>query len=766
MVSKQKEKSKKRVSFSDPVVFVGLLLFGLLARVPFVKNFDLVAYDGTYYINQAKSFIGQSAATGSFPIGYPALIAFFLPIARDGVRAAQIVSLLSGIGSVWILYILARRHVTRAHAFLAALLLAATPLYIRLTMMTLSESVFIFWLLLGLWFYDCGKYVRFSLVMGLAAITRPEALGVFVILALLRRRPVKRLAMMAASFLVVYSVNLVALSVTLDRLVLVPKTEFFGTGASNWKGREAWGDFSGREELEESLEATEKTAVDLLVDSIQRLPGEMGLLGRHVMPVAFLLALFGIFRRRFYILACFLPLVLYPIFTVRTEARYILPYVPFLLFYAVVGLKEIKSAHIRDVAAGALVISAIAGAIVNLNQLKIPVSEGFAWAKQAGAEWRDRIQIDDVVADRKPFFAFYAGAKYLEIPVAPYNDALRRLSDQGVDYLSLHKETIDIFRPALKPLLYDKAAINGEIRFEQVDERGGVHLLYKRGRPGDGLERKRITAPGQGLIVMPAWSPDGAHIVYREAGTQSGGKIWISDRTGKQTRVLVDEPATRDPISWAPDSRRIAFANNSTGDMNIHILDISTGESVQLTTDPGMDRSPSWSADGREVYFSSNRSGQDDIWSIGVETGKLVRITKEGGCLFPAASPTGQNVAWIVPGEGVAVREIESGRTVVFDDPREVRFAPAWSPDGEFIAVTATDWGGSDVYLIRVRNGSSLLLTKYASGDGMPSWGTTNNEMLIVTNEDDDYGIWMLSGVESYFERLGAPGVIRTLPAD
>ena len=43
-------------------------------------------------------------------------------------------------------------------------------------------------------------------VAALTAITRPEALGVFVVLALLRRRPFRRLAMMAAGFLVVYSI--------------------------------------------------------------------------------------------------------------------------------------------------------------------------------------------------------------------------------------------------------------------------------------------------------------------------------------------------------------------------------------------------------------------------------------------------------------------------------------------------------------------------------------------------------------------------------
>ena len=90
MTSKRKKAPRRSVSFSDNIVFVVLLVVGLIARIPFLRNFDLVAYDGTYYINQAKSFLGWSEVGGSFPVGYPAAIALFLPLVRDGVRAAQL----------------------------------------------------------------------------------------------------------------------------------------------------------------------------------------------------------------------------------------------------------------------------------------------------------------------------------------------------------------------------------------------------------------------------------------------------------------------------------------------------------------------------------------------------------------------------------------------------------------------------------------------------------------------------------------------------
>ena len=43
----------------DRFVYLGLFALGVLARIPILRAFDLVAYDGTHYINQAAAMLGR-----------------------------------------------------------------------------------------------------------------------------------------------------------------------------------------------------------------------------------------------------------------------------------------------------------------------------------------------------------------------------------------------------------------------------------------------------------------------------------------------------------------------------------------------------------------------------------------------------------------------------------------------------------------------------------------------------------------------------------
>ncbi len=264
----------------DQHVFIFLVVVSLLIRIPFLKAFDLVAYDGTYYINEAISFINPHHPSGAFPIGYPAFIAVLLPIVRDGVRAAQAVSLLASLGTLMIFYVIARQLVRKELAWSAAIILALTPLFIRLSLMTLSESLFIFWVLLGFLFFIKNRGVGMRISMGFATITRPEALGIFAVLAFLKRKQINRFPLILLSFFLIYSVNAVVLSIKLDRIVVLPKSGLLGTSAENWKRREAWVEFTEKEKIAEELQQNGETSTTN--NYISRLPGEIILLGRHV----------------------------------------------------------------------------------------------------------------------------------------------------------------------------------------------------------------------------------------------------------------------------------------------------------------------------------------------------------------------------------------------------------------------------------------------------------------------------------------------------
>ena len=118
----------------DKQLLIILGVVCLLSRLPFLKTFELVAYDGTYYLNQAKTLFSGHMA-GSFPVGYPFLVRLFHLFLRDYQLAGMVVAFVAAAGSTVVVFLLARRYISRELAFLAAL----TPSWFFLMTLTLES---------------------------------------------------------------------------------------------------------------------------------------------------------------------------------------------------------------------------------------------------------------------------------------------------------------------------------------------------------------------------------------------------------------------------------------------------------------------------------------------------------------------------------------------------------------------------------------------------------------------------------------------------
>jgi Tol biopolymer transport system component len=208
------------------------------------------------------------------------------------------------------------------------------------------------------------------------------------------------------------------------------------------------------------------------------------------------------------------------------------------------------------------------------------------------------------------------------------------------------------------------------------------------------------------------------------------------------------------------DGRRVvATVSRSTAQLwRIPIADRVTGEAdatpISLPTASGA--SPRVSA-GSVVYRTS-RGGTEGLWKLAAGGAATELWSGRNGRAIggAAVAPDGQRLAFVVQARGSAhlyVSNADGTGTRRIADALDVRGSPAWSPDGQWLAVAANQDGEPRLFRIAVDGGAVVPLVKEYSTD--PTW-SPSGRFLVYSGAD--------VGTTFSVKAVSVDGVPRPLP--
>ena len=260
-------------------------------------------------------------------------------------------------------------------------------------------------------------------------------------------------------------------------------------------------------------------------------------------------------------------------------------------------------------------------------------------------------------------------------------------------------------------------------------------------------------------FAEPSLSPDGAEIAF-----VSGGDIWTVPTAGGDARLLVSHADNESRPLYSPDGKSLAFTSSRTGNGDIYLLTLETGDLKRLTFDDGAEVLNAWSRDGKMLYFqatSRDISGMNDIYRVSVTGGTPMLVTADryASEFFGAPSPDGRTLAFTA--RGVAAGQWWRKGHSHLDESEIWLWQEGKSKEGSPVYDRLTEGGakelwpmwsrdGKTIYYVSDRNGAQNLWAKPLSGNatalttfktGRVLWPTISYDGQTIVFERD-FQLW------------------------
>jgi dipeptidyl aminopeptidase/acylaminoacyl peptidase len=267
----------------------------------------------------------------------------------------------------------------------------------------------------------------------------------------------------------------------------------------------------------------------------------------------------------------------------------------------------------------------------------------------------------------------------------------------------------------------------------------------------DGRNSRQLTFGKEGE-ENPRWSPDGRWLAFGSSRGVEGeiAQVWLLNRGGGEAERITDFKGGVKDFAWSPDSKRLAlvvadedrdrpksdkdknapkpividrfqFKQDEAGYLlnlreHLYVFDLAGRKSEILTPGNYYETLPTWSPDGSQIAFVSrrmpefDRSSNYDLFAVEARPGSPARQFTT----FPGA-----------------------------DNDPDWQSAPAWSPDGKYIAYLQGNdpkmiyYGVHRLAIVPAAGGSARVLTASLDRNvNKPRWAPDGRSIYFLLEED------------------------------
>jgi len=212
--------------------------------------------------------------------------------------------------------------------------------------------------------------------------------------------------------------------------------------------------------------------------------------------------------------------------------------------------------------------------------------------------------------------------------------------------------------------------------------------------------------------------------------------------------------------AWSPDGKALLYTGEVGKIRKIFRKDLASGQDLQPTRGDSDELQPTWSPDGKQVAFVRAHQPdvkvqpgdvfgmfqEGDVWVLDLASGEEIKLVENA--FNPAYSPDGQHIAvdasWAGPRRiWVLDRQGHNPQQVTTDTSEEVaHVAPAWSPDGKKIVFQNLVRTKFDIRTVNLDSKQMNWITNDSLTNIRPSWSPSGRFIYFSSYRSGGINIW------------------------